>query len=355
MRTLPRLSLALLGALSAAPLAAQLTFTSPPGAQHLEGNSSSGVLWGAAAGHQSRVQQADANFIGEHRMPVILSIAWRRDWPGTATAVARTAELTLIMAHTDYATFSSTYARNYKDMPVTVFARKTINLPAWTPITGTAPAPFDLKVPYDLPWVYNRVDALLWEGVVTNTGAAGRYSDDWFSAAAANDWSMTIQESAGCTTANGPFQKRDGYRTTASALNVGWEVRGGPSNAAVTVLLGAQLQSVAVPGLCAPLAVLPLLTLPLGTTDGAGALPLGATSLTWNPTLAGAEVAAQAAALDVTQPGLPIAVSNGTRTVLPKVLGNPGINCKRTFTQGSATATTGSSVSVTAAPTQFGF
>jgi hypothetical protein len=336
-----------------AAAAAQTVWTSPPGAFHLEGNSSSGVLWGTTSNYQCRVQQAESNFVGEARLPLVRSLAWRRNWPGLASAVARTADILVLLAHTDYATFTNVYANNYKTPPVTVFARRTINLPPWLPLTGTPPAPFDLLVPFDVPFVYNRLDAFVWEVQVFTTSASGSYSDDWFSTAAANDWSMTLQEQPGCTTANGAFRKRDGYRTSATALDVGWEVRGGPASAPVTLLLGTQLANLPV-GLCAPLGLQPLLMVPLGTTDAAGNLPLGAFSVAWNPTLARAELAAQAVAPDATQPGLPLALSNATRTVLPKVLGNPGINCKRTFTLNSSSATTGSSVTVTAVPTQYG-
>jgi hypothetical protein len=342
--------------LSATSVLPAQTFYSPPGAEHVQGNSGSAVSFGSTVGYQSRTQQADGNFVGHPLFRVCRSIAWRRYVSTGAGAVARIAEVTLIMAHTDYNTFGATFASNYKDTPVTVFAKKNVNLPDWSMLLTKLPAPWDLVIPFDVPWIYNANDALVWEKIITNTSAAGTYYPDWFSVAAALDWGQThIDQGPGCTTANGVFNKHDVHRSDTTNLQVGFDITAGPSNAAVIVLIGRKLQTVGVPGLCAPLGTDILLTLIAGVTDGSGNLAANYVNIPWQQDFSWLLLTSQAVAPDPTQPGIQAVLSNATHYSLPKTAGVPGINCKRTYVQNSSTGTVGITPTVSSMPTRFSF
>lgn len=336
-------------------LCAQRRFASPPGADFEEGNSSSGVMWGSTINYKCRVQQIDANFIGHPMAMVVRRLAWRRDKAAASTGVARQAEITVVMAHADYNAIGTTFANNYKDTPVTVFAKKYINLPDWTQVPNPAPAPFDLVVLFDVPWVYNRVDSILWDVVVTDTTATGRYSDDWFSSQATQNYGQThLDIGPGCTTANGVFTKRDVYSAISAGLSARFQITGAPSGTPCLLLLGVRTASVPVPGLCAPLGVDFIASLATGVSDASGAVshPLTAP---WNSAFSWAPLATQALALDPAQPGLPVALSNATLGTLPRSDQPPGINVRRTYVMNSATTGTGSSPSVSAVPTEYSF
>jgi hypothetical protein len=327
-------------------------FFSPPGAEHVEGNGTSATMFGSVAAYQSRIQHADNNFVGHPLFLITRSIAWRRNGPSGA-GVPRVAEITLIMSHADYNTFSATFASNYKDTPVTVFTKKNVNLPDWSVRPMPPPAAFDLVVPFDVPWVYNRIDALLWEIVVTNTSAAGSYDQDWFAGAATMDWSQThVDQGPGCTTANGTFTKKDVHRSDATNLQVGFQISGGPPSAAVIVLVGRQLQTLTVPGLCGPIRTDILLTLLPGVTDPSGNLPPSYQNIPWQAGFSGLLLTAQAVAPDPSQPGIGAAVSNATLVGLPKTAGTPGVNVQRNLIANSSTGTVGT-LSMTAVATRF--
>jgi hypothetical protein len=209
-------------------------------------------------------------------------------------------------------------------------------------------------IPFDVPWIYNQVDALLWDFAVSNTSLAGSYSKDWFSAPAALDWGQThFDQGPGCTTANGAFNKHDVHRSDTANLQIGFDITGGPSNASVIVLVGRRLQSLSVPGLCAPLGTDIVLTLLPGVTDGSGNLAPAYVNVPWQAAFSGLLLTSQAVAPDPSQPGIQAVMSNATHYSLPRTAGVPGINCKRTYDTTSATAPVGIAPTVTAVPTLF--
>ncbi len=325
---------------------------SPPGADHEFGNSWSAVMFGTVAGHQSRVQQADANFIGQ-LLPTVSAIAWRREDGPLASAVARTIDLEVQMAHTDFATFSNDFAANALDAPTVVFPRTVINVPDWT--STPALLEYDLVVPFQQPWSYNEQDALVWDVIVHGSSGGGTYANDWFGVPASMDYGSTLLDlGPGCATSNGAFTMFGQFRSDGSGLELGFGVSGAPSQAGVVVMLGSVwFDAIPVPGLCAPLGADGFLSLPIGNSTSGGVVSEVVFPVAWSAGAASLPFTTQALALDGSQLGIGVALSNSALVNLPRTDGNPGIQCKRTFTQGSTTVPLGSAVSTSAVATRF--
>lgn len=326
---------------------------SPRGSEFFEGNSSSDIMLGNWA-PQTRTQQIDNNLVGVS-LPIITALGWRRNGTQNAGA-AKTTDLTITMSHADYATVTNTFASNYKDPPQVVFARRPVNLPDWNSPSGSVPSPIDLVVGLDFPFVYNGVDALLWD-VQNENNPQGIYTQDWVSGSMSHTYgAFPFDISSGCTTPNGSMNHRVALRANATTFEMGFVVRDAPSSTNVALLFGLQPASLPVPGLCAPLTTQPIANIDLGTTDASGNLPLAfGFPLAWSPNLAGIPLFTQAFAADPSQAGLPIALSNGLSSATPLLAGPGSINIKRIYHTSNATAVTGTGPSVSGVVTLYGF
>ncbi len=350
-----RTSLLLVAALAASASAQSPVFSyiTPIGAEFSPGNGASDIMLGDWAA-QTRTQQIDNNLVGR-TLPLVRFLGFRRDGLGNVGA-PKTTELTVTMSHADYATITSTFASNYKDQPVVVFARKPVNLPDWNTPVSESPAPVDLLIPFDVPFIYNAVDALLWD-VQNENNPRGIYTQDWASGSIAHTYGDPPAElGGGCATANGSMNHRTAMRANATTFNIGFVVRNAPSSVPVSLLLGVVNPGISLPSLCGVLHSQPLVTLGLGTTNANGGIPLAfPISLPWNPSYAGATFFTQAVAPDGSQPGLPVAFSNGLRVGTPAVGATGQINVKRVYHTSNAYATVGTGPSVSAVITLYGF
>jgi hypothetical protein len=123
-----------------ATLAAQGNVVSPARFATAEGNSANGYPWFST----HRYQEIHGELRG--RVLPIRAISWRRDGTRADPAqLARTLDAQLVLAPSDNANASATFASNYAQPPVVAVARRTINLPDWTQGVG-APAPFDFTI-----------------------------------------------------------------------------------------------------------------------------------------------------------------------------------------------------------------
>jgi hypothetical protein len=337
---------------AAAPAQFTRDVISPRGAEFFEGNSSSDILFGNW-NPNTRVQQIDKNLIGTG-LPAILYLGWRRNGNANAGA-AKTTDLTIIMSHADYDTVTNDFASNYKDPPQTVFTRKPVNLPDWNAPAPTVPSPFDLRVPLDTPFIYNGVDALLWD-VLNENNPMGTYSQDWLSGTIPHTYgAYPTLLGAGCPTPNGTMNHRAAIRANATTLDMGFRVEGAPSTANVSLLFGLSNPGLTVPGLCTTLNTAPIADLPLGVTDAQGGIALQFGFATaWNPGFAGLPIHTQALALDPSQPFLPVALSGGLLSPAPTAAGTQIIDVKRIYNTSSTTALTGIGPSVSAVATVYG-
>jgi len=326
---------------------------SPLGTEFFEANSASDIMLGNWA-PSTRTQQIDNNLVGVP-LPLVTSIGWRRNGTQSAGA-AKTTDLTVTMSHADYALITNTFASNYKDPPQVVFARRPVSLPDWNSPSGSVPSPIDVVLGLDFPFVYNGVDALLWD-VQNENNPLGIYTQDWASGTLAYTYgAFPFDTGAGCTTPNGAMNHRVALRANATTFDMGFVVRNAPSSAIVALLLGFQPATIPVPGLCAPVLTQPVVSFDIGTTDAAGTVPLAfGFPLPWAPSLANITLYTQTFAADSSQPGLPIAMSNGLVSTTPNTGGPGQINIKRIYHTSNASAVTGTGPSVSAVVTLYGF
>ncbi|HLU39942.1 MAG TPA: hypothetical protein VK081_11185, partial [Planctomycetota bacterium] len=286
---------------------------------------------------------------------VILSIGWRRN--GTANAGApKTTDLTVTMSHADYALVTNTFAANYKDTPQVVFVRKPVNLPDWNAPSSSVPSPMDVILPLDVPFIYNRVDALLYD-VQNENNPLGIYTQDWVSGTPTHVYgSFPTNLGVGCTTQNGVMTHRTALRASSTMVEAGFSVEQGPPHAAVVLLLGTSDPNLPV-GLCTTLRTLPIIDMPLGVTDASGRRPMLFNShpirAPWQQSFASLTFYTQTVAMDYSRPGIPIVLSNGVRAPMPATSGPGDINVKRIYHTSSATAPTGTGPSVSAVPTLY--
>jgi len=148
----------------ATSLAAQSYLSSPAGYLTTE---SSGSLVSSSHPFYSantRFQYLDASNHGTPKTFQALEI--RRDGGATYTMPARTVNVALIMAHTNLATATTTFASNYSGSPTTVIAKKSFNLPDLTTLPPAQPAPWgQIVFPFDSGsfFAYDGVQDLLFE------------------------------------------------------------------------------------------------------------------------------------------------------------------------------------------------
>lgn len=342
-----RISLLLL----ATSLAGQNLYVQPQGYAGVEGNSSSGIPFTYAS---ARVQQADSNRIGMP-MPAITSLTFRRDRLVGATATARTIDVTVLMGKNDFNTFSATFATNWLSPPSTVYTQKPTNLPDITVRPPVPPAAFDIAIPFDIPYAYDGVDSLMWEILVDN-GVTGTYSMDWVSAATTTSGPTSTQLGTGCTTPNGVMALTTAFSATTTTLNLSFSTLRAPSTAPVILALGTFDPNLPLPGFCTALHTDAIIQVPLGTSGATGSLSAVVLPVAWNNSLANVTLFSQVYAPDLSQVGVPVALSDGRMSTTPPTSGGPApTGIKRTYSLTSSSAVTGSAPSVSAVVTQIAY
>ncbi|MCC6670228.1 MAG: hypothetical protein IT458_04155 [Planctomycetes bacterium] len=296
--------------LLAAGGSAQNHFTSPPGRAASEGAS-------AAATSQpfhnpsGRYQYVDGDQRGTAR-PALQALELRRDGLAPMGNFGpRSTVVTLVMAHADLARVGTTFAANYKDAPVTVFARKTVQLPDHAAPPAVTPAPWTVAFPFDVPFSYNGTDDLLWEVRAEQTTPAGPFSLD-----AEDGWplgrGLLRYLGVPCTTPNGRFDAFGVAPETAAdgTVTLRTHARGAPGGAPAVLTLGTVDPGIG--GLfCTVLHTNVEIALPVpvgaGGAIGSAEQPLRLAF----PFFGRVEVFGQYAAFDAGQAGLPYALSDG--------------------------------------------
>lgn len=332
----------------ATSLAAQNLYVQPQGYAGVEGNSSSGIPFSYAS---ARVQQADSNRIGMP-MPAITSLSFRRDRLVGTTATARTIDVTVLMGKNDINAFSATFATNWLSAPSTVYTQKPTNLPDITVRPPVPPAALDITIPLDIPYGYDGVDSLMWEILVDN-GITGTYSMDWVSTATTTNGPTSTQLGTGCTTSNGVMSLTTAFSATDTTLNLSFSTLRAPSTSPVILALGTFDPNLALPGFCAALHTDAIIQAPIGTSGTTGTLSSVVLPIAWHNSLANVTLFSQVISPDLSQAGIPIALSNGRMSATPPTSGGPApTGIKRTYSLTSSSAVTGSTPSVSAVVTQ---
>jgi len=309
-------------------------FTSPAGHLTAEGDGShdyvlfrfDDVTW----------QQLDATSVGQPASN-IQRIAWRRDAVTglDPTWIARTIAIGVYLADAVLpGAISETYAANYRNPPVNVFASRAVSLPDWTQPAVSTPAPWDFVLPLDQPWTYAGIHPFLWELRVTNNTTAREYGNDFQSIAG---W--TGATNAG--TSNGTGCIATG-QTTAMALiasfknqfvrfRAGFTVTRAPANASTFLFLDSTPANLSLPGLCRSLYALPTVQFALGNSPTGNLREFALDNLQLPASAVGVTLYSQALAIDPGQTGLPLVLSNGRANTFPPA---PAIPCPVTRVYG---------------------
>jgi hypothetical protein len=313
-------------ALAASAIQAQTpTFTSPKGLDTVEGNSNHDYIMFRY--NKMRFQQIDSTNTGAGPR-VLKTIAWRRDGTVTGTArndwVARTTDMTVILSEAvPMGSATVNFNTNYLGQPTTVFTTKNVNLPDWTALPTTPPAPFDFKLTLDVPWLYAGVNNFLWEVQSDNLSLlSSDYGNDYETSTgtftpASNSGTIL---GVGCVVPPNtlPFLLSNTVYNHASKFRIVTSGSRGPANSPALLFADAIDSNLTVPGLCTTLHAMPTLIIPLGVTSGTGAIASTTTdNLAYDPSLVGAQVFFQAMALDTAQPGIPIALTHGRVNTIP--------------------------------------
>ena len=338
--------------LLAATAAAQNYVVSPAYCAVAEGGSNNTIPFWGTTGYY-RYQQPMSDLKGTPR--VFTEIAWRRDGQlgTTASYAARTIDMEISLADTDMATFSTTFASNYFNPPVNVFLRRMVNTPDHTTQPPVLPAPWTFALPFDTPFVYSGVKDLLYDITCHSFTTMNSYPLDATSGATPSAIGGFTSNGTGCTTANGQMTLRATFTISSSAnsLALVWNVLRGPASATSAILVGIADPNAPIPGLCGMLHTDGTVLNISGTTSTAGTLNTPVVTLTpYNPAWAGFPLTAQAASVDATQTGLPVAVSNGITSRIPPLPTATPSHRLYSSTLNALTGTLGTSFSL---PTRF--
>lgn len=292
--------------------------SSPAGLGAVEGNSG---LAPFAPGAARRFQQLDATHMGSALL--IGGLGLRRD--ATSVGVPQSDATTTFsvelgscaMAVPRYE-FDANYLSGRRSV---VAAPRPISLPVWT-TPGPVPGAFDLVLPFDRPFAYDGTAGLVID--ITNLGD-GLCKAPWCDAERIPPTSAPgTPTGAGCTVSGHalPFRhatvmENDGPGNPNFSMRLRVTVHDGP--AALPTVLNMDLAdpALAVSGLCAVLRATPLHPTTLPPSDLAGTMPGFVMNCPHMPVLVGLPLYTQVAAFDAGQPGLPIVLSNGLRTVMP--------------------------------------
>jgi hypothetical protein len=293
------------------PLAAQEDhFTaSPQGYEAIEGNQSIDLIGKEAL---LRYQQIDSLTLGAKTSRK--RFAFRRDGllPVNPAYAARVVDIELTVGEGNLATASTTFDDNYlAGTKTVVMARKNVSWPDWiiNPVVPPQPEPQWAILVLDAPpWTYGGKAAtgndFVWEvRVWGNDHAGAAYPMDADTAMPTVLQGATSGVGTGCTTVG----QTGAMTITADNFNHGTKLalrlgvgRSAP-NQPVTFLFGAQQQLMTLPGFCANLQILPIIGMPLGSTDAVGALTTMIDPIAYNPMLVGMAFYAQGVVMDPNQ------------------------------------------------------
>jgi hypothetical protein len=302
------------------PASAQSYVVSPPQAATTEG----GTWFDSPFTGPCRHQQINVDLRGAAR--TFSALAFRRDGlaPANATLVARTLDLEVSCATGSYSGSGTSFATNYVSAPSVVFTRKLIGIPDFSALPDSLPAAWSIHLAFDFPHAYAGNADFLTELKVWSSSSPNGCLVDGVSARDTTLVGGFRSVGSGCPTANGTMGVR-GVIATNSAMassSFDWSIARGPSSAAAGLLVGLGDPDVAVPGLCPTSGGNRLrcdgsIASVIGLLDAGGSWTLPTFTVPWQPAFVGAALTAQAAAVDPTQQGLGIAVSQGIVSIVP--------------------------------------
>lgn len=302
------------------PASAQSYVVSPTQAATTEG----GTWFDSPFTGPCRHQQINADLRGAAR--TFSALAFRRDGvaPANATLVARTLDLAVSCATGSYSGSGANFTANYLSAPALVFSRKLIGIPDLSALPDSLPADWSIHLAFDFPHAYAGNADFLTELQVWSSSSANGYLVDGVSARDSTLVGGFRSVGSGCLTPNGTMGVRGVIATNSATASSSfdWSIARGPSSAAAGLLVGLGDPDVFVPGLCPTSAGNRLrcdgsIASLIGSLDAVGAWTLPTLTVPWQPAFVGTALTAQAAAVDPTQQGLGIAVSQGIVSIVP--------------------------------------
>jgi len=312
-------------ALLASTAAAQQYFSGPPGYLTTEGNGST-TAFTPFYDKSSRAQWLYGG-LRNNVYPAINKFEQRRD--GVAAAgnyPARTIDLAVVMADCDLGSVSTTFASNYLNTPTTVYTKKPTSFPDHSSLPPSSPAPWTVAVPFDSNYLYLGLKDLLLEVQVDNLSGNVTYSMDCVnlgSSTTPGQGSYSYLNTAGkCTTPNGAFDifGRNPQTDASQKCTLSSYAVRGPSNAAGVWALGISDPNISGV-LCAGLRTSADVTVPI-TTDAVGGIGSSTALITLTFPIGGAfSVYTQFAAIDATQAGIPVALSDAVQNNIVQNIG----------------------------------
>lgn len=317
----PRAAVAVLATLALAGAAgAQVVATMPAGYTGTIGQGIVGAPFSARPFY--RVQLCDETLRGTP-LPHVIALNFRRDKANVRPQnVARTVTVDVAMGHGSLGAFDQEFAANFTIDRTQLATGRSVSLPnTFYPQNGPSqPEPWTARIPLDAPFAYSGQHALVVEIATQSNGeyvveSSAGTTGQLFQLATGN-----VTE-YGCTVAGRavPFT----LRTTQYAhmrremMRLEAEVSFGPGNAPVWLNISATDPLLGMPGLCGRLHALPDVQLPLGTTDAAGSRPATVVRFPWVGALTTTPLHMQAIALDPSQSGLPLALSDDSVALWP--------------------------------------
>lgn len=303
-------------ALGAATCDATAQFTTPANWGSTEGNTTY-----QSFGADARVMVIDRSNAGTSM--TMTNIAFRREGFGASTrATPRTFDMTIRLGHGDFGLIEGAMDRNYRTPATVVFTTKPASLPDWTGVTMQPPAKFDFVLPFDVPFRYDGVRALVWDYTIQNstntTDVAADMQFDTYSTAPGSSLGP------GCTTAGqtAPYKQGIEFGNLGAghdpfAMQLRLSATGAPRFVSVFMNFALTDANQTVPGACAKLHAAPLVSAAVGTTDHTGTMYERLFAFPYDMSLQGLTLYSQMLSFDSSQSGLPLSVSDGARSTVP--------------------------------------
>ena len=270
----------------------------------------------------------------------------RRPTAVAGTFPARSTTLTLTLAHTTYASTTTTFSSNYRGGLSTKAYSGPLSMPDLSAGSLPPPAPWAIVIPYTTTFAYNGTEALLVEFQCANTSPADQeYPLDTIQGTVRTGGYGTYNGLAPCqvTGRASPFLINASANPVIASGAVSYSMfaTDGPTTQPAAWILGtSQLSSSLGGSVCAPIQPLPLISIGM-VTDATGGIGTSEAPIQLTYPYAGIvhQVFAQFAALDAGQAQpLKIALSDD----LKYVVGNTGPwNVRRLASLASSTAATG--------------
>jgi hypothetical protein len=329
----------------AAAVPAQSYAVSPPYCANAEGGTWSDTPFAFVA----RYQQITGDLRGSARN--LQGLSFRRDaLLATNTGfTSKTLDLEILCSNSSFAASSATFASNYVGAPSVVFARRSYVTPDLTQQPNGVPGPWVMSILFDTPFPYAGTGDLLYELKVYSLTSGNGYPLDAVSARDSSATGAASTVGLGCVTQNGNMSLRGTLltNTATNTVSLDWSVRRGPSMTTAGLLVGFANPNVPLPFVCPNsggnfLYTDGILFSTIGSLDAFGDWNTPTLNVPFQAAYVGGILTAQAAAVDLPQGGIGVAVSNGASSTV--AAGPSPFQIARVLVTGAgaATAATGS-------------